>query len=175
MKALSPPALKQGDVLDGKYVLGDCIGRGGMGSVFLADQPALGRQVAVKVLHPELARCPAHAARIREEAIAASHVRSAHCLNIIDCSAFPDGGSYLVTEYVPGRSLARIIAEEAVALSRVVDLFGQVPAALGAIHDAGVVHADVKNENFLVESVGGGGHVHPLTPAPAPSAARARR
>ena len=159
MPALSHPALNQGDVLDGKYVLRDCIGHGGMGSVFLAEQPALGRTVAIKVLHPELAQCPAHAARIRNEAVAASHVRSSHCLNVIDCSALPDGGSYLVMEYVPGRSLARVIAEEPLPLPRVIELFGQVLAALGAIHTAGVVHADVKSDNFLVESRDGRDHV----------------
>jgi eukaryotic-like serine/threonine-protein kinase len=159
MTTLSHAALKQGDVLDGKYVVRDCIGQGGMGSVFLAEQPALGRKVAIKVLHPELARCPAHAARIRDEAIAARHVRSSHCLNVLDCSALPDGGSYLVMEYVPGRSLARISAEECLPLSRILDLFEQVLAALGSIHEAGIVHADVKSDNFLVESLDGRDHV----------------
>jgi serine/threonine-protein kinase len=159
MQTLSSPALRQGDVLDGKYVLRDRIGHGGMGSVFLAEQPALGRKVAIKVLHPELARCPAHAARIRDEAIAACHVRSSHCLSVIDCSMLPDGSSYLVMEYVPGRSLARLIAEESVPLNRVIALFDQVLAALSSIHDAGIVHADVKSDNFLVESFDGRDHV----------------
>ena len=156
---LSPPALKHGDVLDGRYVLGDCIGQGGMGSVFLAAQLALGRTVAIKVLHPEIARSPAHARRIRDEAIVAGQVRSAHCLNVIDCSTLPDGASYLVMEYVPGRSLARLIAEESLPLTRVVELFEQILAALGSIHDAGIVHADVKSDNVLVESLDGRDHV----------------
>lgn len=159
MKTVPHPAVKQGDVLDGKYMLGDCIGHGGMGSVFLAEQPALGRKVAIKVLHPELARCPAHAGRIRDEAITASHVRSSHCLNVIDCSALPEGGSYLVMEYVPGRSLAQVIADDNLALPRIVELFDQVLAALSSIHDAGIVHADVKSDNFLVESLVGRDHV----------------
>lgn len=94
MKTLSQPALKRGDVLDGKYVLRDCLGHGGMGSVFLAEQPALCRKVAIKVLYPELARSPEHAARMRDEAIAACHVRSPHCLNVIDCSVLPDGSHF---------------------------------------------------------------------------------
>jgi serine/threonine protein kinase len=64
-------------------VLREPIGQGGMGSVFLADQPGLGRSVAIEVLHPELARYPAHARRIRDEAMAASRVRSSHCLTVI--------------------------------------------------------------------------------------------
>jgi serine/threonine protein kinase len=157
--ASSSSTLKQGDVLDGRYVLGDCIGQGGMGSVFLAAQLALARTVAIKVLHPEIARRPAHARRIRDEAIVAGQVRSAHCLNVIDCNTLPDGGSYLVMEYVPGRSLARLITEESLPLTRVIELFGQILAALGSIHGAGIVHADVKCDNFLVESVDGRDHV----------------
>jgi serine/threonine protein kinase len=157
--ASSTSALKQGDVLDGRYVLGDCIGQGGMGTVFLAAQLALARTVAIKVLHPEIARGPAHARRIRDEAIAASQVRSAHCLNVIDCSTLPDGGAYLVMEYVPGRSLAQLIAEESLPLTRAIALFDQILAALVSIHDAGIVHADVKCDNFLVESVQGRDHV----------------
>jgi serine/threonine-protein kinase len=86
-------------------------------------------------------------------------VRSSHCLNVIDCSALPDGAAYLVMEYVPGRSLARLIADEALPLSRIVRLFEQVLTALASIHDAGVVHADVKSDNFLDESIDGRDHV----------------
>jgi hypothetical protein len=116
MKAPSLPALKRGDVLDGKYVLREPIGQGGMGSVFLADQPGLGRSVAIKVLHPELARCPAHARRIRDEAMAASRVRSSHCLTVIDCSALPDGADYLVMGM--SRQIARALDKAQVELSR---------------------------------------------------------
>jgi serine/threonine-protein kinase len=152
METLSPVALKPGDVLGGKYVLGERIGQGGMGSVFLAQQPALERTVAIKILHPRLARCPAHAQRLRDEAIAASRVRRSHCPAVIDCSELPDGTSYLVMEYIPGRSLARMIADEAISLARAIDLFEQVLDAIGAIHDSGIVHADVKSDNVLVES-----------------------
>lgn len=159
MAALSHQALKPGDVLDGKYVLGECVGEGGMGSVFVADQPALERKVAIKVLHPEVARTPAHAQRIRDEAVAACHVRSSHCLTVIEYSALPDGTSYLVMEYVPGRPLTSVLATESPSLARTVDLFAQVLTALGAIHDSGLVHADVKSDNFLVESIDGRDHV----------------
>jgi serine/threonine-protein kinase len=151
--------LQQGDVLDGKYVLRDPLGEGGMGSVFLADQPALERTVAIKVLHPRLAGCRAHAEQMREEAVAASRVRSPHCVAVIDCSTLPDGTPYLVMEYVPGRSLEQLIAEEPLSLARTIDLFDQVLRGLGAAHDAGIVHADVKSDNFLVESSGGRDHV----------------
>jgi serine/threonine-protein kinase len=155
MLASPYPALKAGDVLDGKYVLRDRIGEGGMGSVFLADQPALERTVAIKVLHPELVGSPSHAQRLRDEASTACRVRDPHCVAVLDASELPDGTPYIVMEHVRGRSLGRIIAEEPVSLARAVDLLEQILAALSAIHEGGVIHADVKSDNFLVETVDG--------------------
>jgi len=159
MLMASDRTLKQGDILDDRYVLRDCIGAGGMGSVFLAEQPALGRTVAIKVLHPELAACPRQAGRIREEAIAACRARNPHSVAVIDYGALPDGTPYLVMEHVPGRSLERVIAEESIPLARAVELFEQILSALGATHDRGIIHADVKSENFLVEAAGASDHV----------------
>jgi serine/threonine protein kinase len=62
-------------------------------------------------------------------------------------------------EYVPGRSLGRIIADEAMSLERALGLFEQILSALGAIHRCGIVHADVKSDNFIVERVDGADHV----------------
>lgn len=145
-------------MLDGKYVLRERIGQGGMGSVFLADQPALERTVAIKILRSDVG-ASTDAGQVRGEAIAASRIRSPHCVAVIDCGALSDGTPYLVMEYVPGRSLERIIREERIPAMRVVDLFEQVLDALGAAHDSGIVHGDVKSDNFMVESLRGREHV----------------
>lgn len=145
-------------MLDGKYVLRERIGQGGMSSVFLADQPALERTVAIKLLRSDVEGCR-DAGLVHGEAVAACHVRSPHCVAVIDYSVLPDGTPYLVMEYVPGRSLERIIVEEAIPPSRVVDLFEQVLDALGAAHDSGIVHGDVKSDNFMVEMFRGHEHV----------------
>jgi serine/threonine protein kinase len=150
---------KLGDVLEGRYVLRERIGQGGMGYVFLADQPALRRSVAIKVLHPELAGIPAHARRFQDEAVIACHVRSPHCVQVFDSGALLDGTPYIVMEHVPGRSLGRIIADESISLPRALDLFDQVLRALAATHRNGIVHGDVKSDNFLVELVEGVDHV----------------
>jgi serine/threonine protein kinase len=152
-------AFEPGAVLGGKYVLRERIGEGGMGAVFLADQPALGRTVAIKILHPEHANNRALARRFREEAVAASRVRHPRSVTVIDCAVLPDGTPYIVMEHVHGRSLGRVIAEEDVPLPRVIDLALQILSALDAAHASGVVHADVKCENFLVEHVDGADHV----------------
>jgi serine/threonine-protein kinase len=148
-----------GDVIEGRYVLRDRIGEGGMGSVFLASQPALDRTVAIKVMHTELAVSPEHVVRFREEARIASRVRSASCVSVIDTGALADGTPYLVMEYIAGQSLGQLIADDDLPLPRALDLFAQVLGALGAIHALGIVHADIKSDNFLVENRGGRDHV----------------
>jgi serine/threonine-protein kinase len=148
-----------GEVIDGRYVLGDRLGEGGMGSVFLARQPGLERTVAIKILHPELAAGPVHVRRLREEARLAGRVRSARSVGMIDSGELPGGAPYLVMEYVPGEALGDIIADRPIPLARVIDLMDQILAALGAVHAAGIVHGDVKSDNFLIETVRGRDHV----------------
>jgi serine/threonine protein kinase len=155
MSRTAVQGLQPGEVVDGRYVLRGCIGEGGMGSVFLASQPGLERMVAIKVLHPDLASGPMHAGRLREEARIACRVRSASCVGVVDCGELPDGAPYLVMEYVPGEALGDVIAEQPIPLARAVDMMEQILRALGAVHAAGVVHGDVKSDNFLVETAAG--------------------
>ena len=150
---------KSGDSIEAKYVIRERIGDGGIGIVYLADQPALQRQVAIKVLRPELAHVPTHLERFHNEALAACHVRHPHCVAVIDCSHLPDGAPYIVMQYVPGRSLGRIIAEEVIAPARALGLMIQILAALRAVHAAQIVHGDVKSDNFIVEDLDGHDHV----------------
>jgi serine/threonine protein kinase len=152
-------ALNPGDVIDGRYVLRERIGQGGMGGVFVADQLALDRSVAIKLLQPGLVGVPDLIRRMHDEATLASHVRSPHCVGVFDWGVLPDGTPYIVMEYIPGRSLARIIADEAISLERALDLFDQILSALAATHCSGIVHGDVKSDNFLVERVNGTEHV----------------
>lgn len=153
------PGLKPGDVIDGRYVLRECIGKGGVGGVFIADQLALDRSVAIKFLQAELVGVTDFTRSMHDEATLACHVRSPHCVEVFDWGVLPDGTPYIVMEYVPGRSLARIITDEAIPLERAVDLLDQILSALAATHGGGIVHGDVKSNNFLVESVNGADHV----------------
>jgi serine/threonine-protein kinase len=146
-------------LFDGRYLLGDRIDQGGMGTVFRAEQVLLERPVAIKVLHAELASQPEYVQRMSVEAVAASRVRSPHSVRVFDFSALPDGTPYLVMEHVPGRTLRRVLADDAVSLPRAIDLVEQILTALGATHDSGVVHGDVKSDNFLVDAARGRDHV----------------
>jgi len=151
--------VRPGDVVCNRYLLRELLGEGGMGSVYLADEPSLARTVAIKILHTRHAANRDIVAAFREEAVAASRARHPSCVSIIECNRLPDGTPLIVMEHVPGRSLGRLIAEEQLPLERVIELMSQILGALDAAHAAGVVHADVKSDNFLVESFDGADHV----------------
>lgn len=146
-----PRGLSPGDVLDDRYVLRERIGAGGMGSVFVADQPSLGRSVAIKLLHPNFLGTPQLVHNLQREAALACRIRDPHCVAVFDCGALQDGTPYIVMEYIAGRTLGRTIADEAISIPRAVALFDQVLAALAAVHRGGIIHGDVKSNNFLVE------------------------
>jgi serine/threonine-protein kinase len=157
--AIAVHAPKPGDVIDRKYVLRERIGEGGMGTVFVADQPALARSVAIKILHPRHAADRDLALRFRDEAVAASRVRHPGVVAVFDASHLDDGTPYIVMEYVAGRPLGDIIATERIAVPRALALVDRILDVLAATHGDGVVHADVKSDNFLVGERDGEEHV----------------
>ncbi len=149
------PEAEAGAVLHGSYVLRERLGEGGMGVVFLADQPALARTVAIKILHPSLATNPQLTRAFCDEAIAAGRVRHPCSVAVHDIGRTAEGALFIVMEYLPGRPLGQVIAEQVLSLPRALAIADQVLAAVGAAHDAGVVHADIKSDNFVVEELAG--------------------
>ncbi|AGP29718.1 serine/threonine-protein kinase [Corynebacterium terpenotabidum] len=136
------------------------IGRGGMSTVWLAAD-STGRDVAVKVLKPELTDDQEFRSRFRAEAEAAETVRSPHVVETYDYGEVPDvdgtGVTYcfITMEYVQGESLADILARER-TLPEVMalDLLAQAATGLQAIHARGLVHRDIKPGNLLVTAGG---------------------
>jgi hypothetical protein len=147
---------RTGEVLAGKYVLREHIGEGGMGVVYLADQPTLARAVAIKIMHPELAANAALVRRFHNEAVAACRVAHPGVVAIFDCGVTPQGTPFIAMQHVPGRLLGRVIAEDEIPLPRALELAGQILRTLEAVHAQGVVHADVKSDNILVERTADG-------------------
>lgn len=140
------------------YVLGELLGRGGMGAVYTARQPSLDRTVAVKLLHPELATDPSIVDRFRTEALAGSRLSHPNVARVLDFGVSAEGTPFLVMEHVAGERLGRILEREGPLPSRRASaLVCQLLRALDAAHMAGVVHADVKSDNVLV-STGRDGH-----------------
>jgi serine/threonine-protein kinase len=140
-----------GEILSGKYVLRECIGAGGMGSVFLADDPALARRVAIKIHHPHLAARACFVRRLRDEAIAASRVQHRGKVAVLDTGVTPGGTPFIAMELAPGRPLGQILSEQRIPLRRGLGILDQLLAVLDAAHACSVVHADVKSDNVMVE------------------------
>jgi serine/threonine-protein kinase len=144
--------------LPGGYVILDLVGIGGMGRVYRAEQRALGRTVAVKVIHPHLLGDESAAARFITEARAASRLNHPHSVGVIDFGKTDDGQLYLVMEFLRGRDLARVAYEDGpLPIRRVLDVLRQALAALAEAHHIGIVHRDLKPENIILEPLRSGG------------------
>jgi eukaryotic-like serine/threonine-protein kinase len=140
----------EGRILDGRYQLGSLLGAGGMARVYVASDRVLERQVAVKVLSPSDAQDPLFVERFRREARAAARLSHPNIVAVFDSGCDADL-PYLVMEYVPGQSLAQLLARQGrLAPRRAVELAIQVCGALAAAHAQGLVHRDIKPANVLV-------------------------
>jgi hypothetical protein len=137
----------------GRYRLLSVLGRGGMGTVHLAEDPA-GQRVAVKVINPELSQHEQFRMRFRREADAAQRVRR-FCTAAVIEAALDGGLLYVVTEYVPGPNLEEAVRQSGPLRGSSLDALAvSVATALTAIHGAGVVHRDLKPSNVLLSPVG---------------------
>lgn len=143
-------AVAAGHVLRERYELISRIAVGGMGEVWRAHDRQLDRTVAAKVLRPDLVGDTASLARLRAEARNASRVIHPNVAVVLDHGE-RDGTGFLVLEYVPGEPLSRLLGREGtVPAHRLLPLLAQCARGLHAVHEAGVVHRDVKPSNVLI-------------------------
>jgi serine/threonine-protein kinase len=146
-----------GDVLAGRYRVLRHVAAGGFGDLYLAEQLALGRRVALKVLHPELSGDDTAVERFRLEAQAACRLSHPNLVVFHDFGADEEGRLFLVMEYIDGRTLADVLDETPLLpLDRVLRVVVQVCDALHAAHEAGIVHRDVKPANVMLTGPRGG-------------------
>ncbi len=137
-----------GQVLDGRYAIRARIAEGGMGVVYRATHTALQREVAIKVL---FAHDPRSSRRLLREARAAAQVRHEHVVAIHDVGALSDGSPFLVMELLDGEPLdARLRREGRLEIVDAIDIATQVLSGLEAVHQAGIVHRDVKPANVFL-------------------------
>jgi serine/threonine protein kinase len=135
----------------GNYRILKLLGEGGMGAVYLAEHPGIGRKAAVKVLHPGLAQNQEVVTRFFNEARAANAVRHPGIVEIFDFGTLASGATYIIMEFLEGESLAaRIRRVGRLGIGEAVDLASQTADALGAAHGKGIVHRDLKPDNLFL-------------------------
>lgn len=141
-------------VLGGKWRVDQRLGVGGMGAVYLATDLSLGRQVAVKVLHPALAEDKSFVARFQREARTMARLDHPSLVPIYAIEQSPDG-LLLVMKYIEGVTLAaHLKAQGRLWVSETLSLVTQLVAAVGAMHRHGLVHRDLKPSNLIVQKDG---------------------
>jgi serine/threonine-protein kinase len=140
-----------GTTLVERYRVVRKIAEGGMGAVYEAEQIALGRKVAIKVLHGHLASDEEIARRFEREARATTAIGHPNIVEVVDFGALPDGARFLVLEYLDGRDLGRLLREVGpLPFGRAARLAIQIAEGAHAAHEKGIVHRDLKPENVIV-------------------------
>jgi eukaryotic-like serine/threonine-protein kinase len=143
-----------GRVLEGRYAVQSRIARGGMATVYLAVDQRLDREVALKVMHPDLAQDEEFLRRFIREARSAARLSHPGVVAVYD-QGQDDGSWFLVMEYVPGRTLRDLINERGRLTPReALSLLDPVLDALAAAHWTGIIHRDIKPENVLLADDG---------------------
>jgi serine/threonine-protein kinase len=145
-----------GRTIDGKYRIQAILGMGGMGTVLAAEHVAIGRPVAIKVLHKNQLHKGRAVRRFHREARAAGSIGHPNICEVYDVGVLLDESPYLVMERLVGETLdTRLVARGRLDVGEIVDLFSQVLSGLLAAHEKGIVHRDVKPENvFITRPVG---------------------
>lgn len=144
------PDGRESELLDQKYELLECLGQGGFGAVLLARHVYLDRQVAIKVLHPNITADETHVSRFFREAKLTSRLRHPNVVTAHDFG-IADGAPYLVMEYVSGQTLRQLLNERrSISAAELLPIALDVARALVAAHELGIVHRDLKPENVLL-------------------------
>jgi serine/threonine-protein kinase len=147
-----------GRTLPGGYRIVEGLAEGSMGRVYRAEQKALGRAVAVKVMNPGLVSNADLVERFRIEARAASSLNHPNCVRVYDFGETQDGRPYIVMELLNGHDLADILGQaQLMPVTRALDITLQILGALEEAHGQGVVHRDLKPGNIFVMTQRGGG------------------
>ncbi|CAN5589084.1 hypothetical protein BH24ACI3_BH24ACI3_05870 [soil metagenome] len=151
-----------GQTLDNKYNIERELGRGGMGTVYLATHLGTERPVAVKVIAPQFMRRPEFVERFRREARAAGRLRHPNVVDVTDfgfAETAEGRVAYLVMEYLDGCTLGEILDEERnLPVGWTLDILEQVCSAVQEAHEQGIIHSDLKPDNIWLEPNQRGGY-----------------
>ena len=137
----------------GPYEIVELLGAGGMGEVYRARDPRLGREVAVKVLPPDFAKDDLRLRRFEHEARAVAALNHPNILTVFDVGT-DDGTPYVVTELLEGETFRELLRRRAPTQQQVLALAVQATQGLAAAHHKGIVHRDLKPENLFLTADG---------------------
>jgi tRNA A-37 threonylcarbamoyl transferase component Bud32 len=140
----------------GNYRLTARLGEGGMGVVYLAEHPVIGKKVALKAIHPELSRNAEVVSRFIAEAKSVNQIGHEHIVDIADFGTTPGGEFYFIMEYLQGEALSeRLKREGRIDPTRAMVIAAQIADALDSSHEHHIIHRDLKPENIFLVSRGG--------------------
>lgn len=141
-------------IIDGRYRVLERVGSGGMADVVCAEDLQLGRRVAIKLLHRRFAEDAEFVERFRREASSAAGLQHPNVVAVYDRGAW-DGTYYIAMEYLDGRSLKRLVLEEApLEATRAIELTIQILRAARFAHKRGIIHRDLKPHNVIIDDEG---------------------
>lgn len=132
------------------YIVGEFIGKGGMGAVYKGTQVRLHRTVAIKIMRHEKGLDPAFEERFRREALTMARLNHPNIVTVIDCGMAGADHLYIVMEFVDGTDLLSVIRKGRMSQEEVLKLLPQVCDALQFAHDQGIVHRDIKPSNVML-------------------------
>jgi hypothetical protein len=137
-------------VISDRYRIVELVAMGAMGAVYRADHLLMHKQVAVKILHPETEGFPELVSRFEREAVAGAHINHENVAGASDFGKFDGESRFLVLEYIDGETLMDLIFRGPLRAERASNIARQLAKALGAVHDKGIVHRDVKPRNVMI-------------------------
>jgi serine/threonine protein kinase/DNA-binding NarL/FixJ family response regulator len=139
----------------GSAIIKNELGRGGMGAVFLGFQESLDREVAVKLLLPELVGDDTAIERFQREALSIAKLKSPHIVQIFDFGEFENFALYIIMEYLPGQTVEHYLKRNgSFPLEKAISVITQVATGLQVAHDAGLIHRDIKPSNLIMNNKG---------------------
>ena len=135
----------------GVYTITHLLGEGGMGTVYEAVHEQLGKRVAIKILHPEMARNSEGLTRFFNEARAVNLIEHPGIVQIFEFGQLPNGSAYLVMEHLHGETLSKRLKDHPqLPEPEALYLCYQLAAILAAVHERGIVHRDLKPSNVAL-------------------------